>query len=109
MAKFMVLYRSPTPATEMMTQMTDEQRKAGMDMWMAWSGKVGGALADFGMPLGESRSVGSDAAPSQVTGYSILEAGSLDEAMKLVDDHPHLQTPGGATIDVYEFLPMPGM
>jgi hypothetical protein len=24
MAKFMVLYRSPTPATEMMTQMTDD-------------------------------------------------------------------------------------
>jgi hypothetical protein len=109
MAKFMVLYRSPTPATEMMTQMTEEQRKAGMDMWMAWSEKVGTALADFGMPLGESRSVGSDSRDSQVTGYSILEAGSLEEATKLVNDHPHLKTPGGATIDVYEFLPMPGM
>ena len=109
MAKFMVLYRSPTPATEMMTQMTPEQRKAGMDMWMAWSEKCGAALADFGMPLGDSRSVGSDSTDSQVTGYSILEAGSLDEAVKLVDDHPHLMTPGAATIDVYEFLPMPGM
>jgi hypothetical protein len=109
MAKFMVLYRSPTPATEMMAQMTAEQSKAGMDMWMAWSEKVGPALADFGMPLGASRSVGSKSSESQVTGYSILEAGSLDEAMNLVEDHPHLQTPGGATIDVYEFLPMPGM
>jgi hypothetical protein len=109
MAKFMVLYRSPTPAAEMMAQMTPEQSKAGMDMWMDWSKKAGAALADFGMPLGASRSVGSDAAASQVTGYSILEAGSLDEAMKLVEDHPHLKTPGGATIDVYEFLPAPGM
>jgi hypothetical protein len=61
------------------------------------------------MPLGESRSVGSKSTDSQVTGYSILEAGSLDDALKLVEDHPHLKTPGGATIDVYEFLPAPGM
>jgi hypothetical protein len=32
----------------------------------------------------------------------------LDAAAKMLEDHPHLQTPGG-TIDVMELLSMPGM
>jgi hypothetical protein len=28
--------------------------------------------------------------------------------VKLVDQHPHLMTPGGATVEVHELLPMPG-
>jgi hypothetical protein len=37
-----------------------------------------------------------------------VEADSLGDATKMLEDHPHLQTPGG-TIDVLEFLAMPGM
>jgi hypothetical protein len=32
----------------------------------------------------------------------------LDAATKVVEDHPHFHTPGG-TIDVLEFLQIPGM
>ena len=36
------------------------------------------------------------------------EAGSLDDAVRVVADHPHVHTPDGS-IDVLEFLQMPGM
>jgi hypothetical protein len=109
--KFLVLYNSPIPAAEMMANMSPEEAKAGMDAWMAWSQKVGDALVDFGLPLGSNRRIEADSASrgsTQASGYSIVQAESLDSATKMLEDHPHLQTPGG-TIDVLECLPMPGM
>jgi hypothetical protein len=45
---------------------------------------------------------------SQVGGYSILQAESKDALMDLLKNHPHFMAPGGS-IEVFEFLPMPGM
>lgn len=111
MTKFLVLYNSQVPAAEMMANATPEEAKAGMDAWMAWSQRMGDALVDFGVPLGPSKHMeGSSVSPgsTKASGYSIIQADSLDVATKMLEDHPHLQTPGG-TIDVLEFLPMPGM
>jgi len=32
----------------------------------------------------------------------------IDDAVKLLKDHPHFKTPGRASIEVLEFVPMPG-
>ena len=112
MPKYLVLYKAALPATEMMESMTPEQRQTGMELWMKWSEKAGDALVDFGMPLGTAKHVESGSiSPSKdtVTGFSIIQAGSLDEAATLVEDHPHFHTPGESSIEVHEFLPMPGM
>jgi hypothetical protein len=111
MARFMVLYNSPASAAEMMANATPEEAQAGMDEWMAWSQRNGDSVVDLGMPLGPSMRVTPDSAEAgstQASGYSFVEAGSLDEAATMVKDHPHLKTPGG-TIDVLEILSMPGM
>jgi hypothetical protein len=111
MTKFLVLYNSPIPAAEMMAKATPEETKAGMDAWTAWSERNSDAVVDLGVPLGSSMRIqpGSTAQGStQASGYSIVEADSLGDATKMLEDHPHLQTPGG-TIDVLEFLAMPGM
>ena len=110
MPKFLVLYRSNTPATEQMAAGTPEEMQARMDAWMARAGRVGTSLSDMGSPLGDARSIGDWApSPGHIGWYSILEADGLDAAMTLVDGHPHLITPGGATVEVHELLPMPGM
>jgi hypothetical protein len=109
-ARFLVLYNSPISAAEQMEMSTPEEMKAGMDMWMEWGAKVGPALTDFGLPLGDSNRVeGGSASPgtSQATGYSIIEADSLEAATKLVKDHPHLHQPDG-WIDVFATMEMPG-
>lgn len=110
MGKFLVLYNSPIPAAEMMANATPEQTQAGMDAWMAWAQKIGDSIVDLGVPLGSGKRIETGSvsdAPTQAAGYSILQADSLDSAAKMVEDHPHLETPGG-TIDVLEFLAMPG-
>src|SRR5262245_61927673 len=80
-ARFLVLYNSPISASEQMEMSSPEEMKAGMDLWMAWSRDVGPALVDFGLPLGGSNRVeGGSTSPgtSQATGYSIIEAESLE-------------------------------
>jgi hypothetical protein len=110
MTKFMVLYRSEMSAQEMMAAGTPEQAQAGMDAWMAWAGKAGDAIVDLGAPLSDAayvgpRSAGGDS--GHVTGFSILQAESADALTGILDGHPHLDM--GGSIEVLEFLAMPGM
>jgi len=110
MAKYMVLYRSSTPPRDQMANLSPEQAKAGMEAWMTWAGKAGSAIVDLGSPLGAVGNVGK-AGPSgwPIGGFSILEADSVDGVKKVLDDHPQLSMPGEASIEILEFLPVPGM
>ena len=111
MAKYMVLYRSSVSAQDQMASASPEQAQEGMDMWMRWADKAGSAVVDLGSPLGGSRLVpsGADAQTgTPIGGFSVLEADSADDAVALLEGHPHLQAPGGV-IEVLDFLQIPGM
>ena len=113
MPKYMVLYRSSVPATEQMSG-SDEAAQAGMELWMAWATRVGAAMTDMGSPLNSVGTVASSGSKAEarrpfVCGFSVLEADSVDAANKLLDDHPHFHAPGENSIEVLEFLPVPGM
>jgi hypothetical protein len=110
-AKFMVLYRSSVPAQEQMASAAPDQAQEGMEMWMRWAEKAGPAVLDLGSPLGSSRLVPSSAdaqTGTPIGGFSILEADSTDDVATLLEDHPHLQAPGGV-IEVLDYLQIPGM
>ncbi len=76
-----------------------------MKAWEAWFTELGPAVADPGNPftraakrISSDGSVGDTAASA--SGYSVIEADSLDTATKLASGCPVLQ--GGADITVYE-------
>ena len=84
---------------------SEEEQAAVMKAWDAWFHQLGGALKDGGNPFTPvSKSIGSDGAVSDgggsASGYSILTASSLDEAVDKAKGCPVLQ--GGASITVYE-------
>jgi len=111
MKKFLVLYKSSVPASEQMARATLDQMKAGMDLWMSWAKKAGSAVVDLGSPLGSPMKVIgglSTAGNGNVTGFSILQAESGKAIASLMKEHPHFKAPG-ASVEVLEFLPMPGM
>jgi YCII-related domain len=82
---------------------TDEERQAAMAAWGAWFGKLGEAVVDPGNPFAGSTSVGNGGAPaSQLTGYSVVKADSLDAASALAGGCPVLD--GGGSVDVYEAI-----
>ncbi len=110
MQKYMVFYLAPIPAEQQMNVSPEEARK-GMEPWMKWMEKVGKALVDGGAPLGKGMRFaknGGSKTMSQVAGYSVLQADSMEAVKKMVADHPHLVMPG-ASIEVFEYMSMPGM
>jgi hypothetical protein len=116
MKKYLVLYRSEAAlsgmsVSEMFAGSTPEQLEAGMAAWRAWHEKCGGAVVDLGAPLDKSTTVaGGSGSPSKtsITGYSVLQAGSIEEAVSLMKDHPHFYAPG-ASVQILECVPIPGM
>src|SRR5579872_2229119 len=99
--KYIALYKSDQDPEAMMKNSTQEQMQAGMDMWMKWSNEAGKAVVDLGNPLGQGMSVsksGSTKSPLGVSGYSTLEAQSMDDVLALLKDHQHFVSPGMATI-----------
>lgn|SRR4051812_9502975 len=105
MTKFLVLYRSATTAAEQMAGSSPEQAQAGMDAWMSWAQRAGDAIVDLGTPLQVVEPGGDTGDP--VGGFSILQAEDAEALVKVLDGHPHAAM--GGTIEVLEFLPMPGM
>ena len=112
MKKFIVTYHMPADTWQQSKNASPEEMAEGMKPWMAWAEKCGEALVDFGTPLSGGQKVTSDGTtPSEkdVAGYSILQAESMDDAVKLMVDHPHLKWSGGCEIEVHESMPMEGM
>jgi hypothetical protein len=73
--------------------------------------KVGDALVDIGAPMANGRSVvdnGTSGTPTQLNGYSIIQAENIDEALKLVENHPFLSDKTGSfSVEVFELMPLP--
>src|ERR1700678_4553843 len=116
MNKYLVLYRVDAALTgmsvsQMFANSTPEQTAAGMAAWKAWHEKCGSAIVDLGAPLDKSTLVtGGSGTPKKtsITGYTLLQAGSLEEAVALVRGHPHFYMPG-SSVQILECVPMPGM
>lgn len=103
MAKYLLLYEGGSmPETE-------AAQAAVMQAWDSWFHTIGGAVADSGNPFTpDSKRITADgsitAGAGSASGYSILEADSLDVATDLAKGCPVLA--GGASISVYETFEM---
>ncbi|HKG01983.1 MAG TPA: YciI family protein [Conexibacter sp.] len=95
MAKYVLAYTGGNMAA------TDEERQAAMAAWGAFLGGLGDALVDAGNPFGPSTAVGNGSG-NALTGYSIITAGSLDEAAEKAKGAPVVANGGG--VEVYETL-----
>jgi YCII-related domain len=103
MAKYVLLYsggRMPE---------TDQERAQVMKAWEDWFTELGQAVADPGNPFTPAvKKIEGDGsvadAAATASGYSILEAESLDRATELAKGCPVLH--GGAAITVFETFPV---
>jgi hypothetical protein len=87
---------------------TPEAQAESMQAWGAWFGTLGSAVVDGGAPFGPSTAVRSDrstgATTTGLSGYSVIQADSLELAAKLAADCPILGN--GGTVEVFETIPM---
>jgi hypothetical protein len=105
MAHYVLLYSGGTmPESE-------AERAGVMQVWQAWYDELGPDLVDPGLPFTpEARTIASDgtvhdgSVGTMASGYSIIQADSIEEAVILAKDCPVLK--GGAEISVYETFAM---
>jgi len=110
--KFIVIYYAPESATKQMEGVSPEEMKKRMKPWMDWQEKIGDGLVDMGTPLVNGQKVsksGSTPSDKEVAGYSILQAESMDKAVDMLKEHPHLEMGEGLDVEVYESHTLPGM
>jgi hypothetical protein len=103
MAKYVLAYRGGGMAA------TEEEQNAAMAAWGAFLGNLGAAVVDQGNPFSGSKSIAADgtvgdSGTAGLTGYSILNADSLDAAVGLTKDCPIFAN--GGSVDVYEAIEM---
>jgi hypothetical protein len=84
--------------------------KAAMDAWGAWFGSLGAAVIDGGNPVGKSSTVRSDGSlvegggANPASGYSLIEASSLEDAHRKAVGCPLLKA--GGSIEVARAMDM---
>lgn len=104
MPKYVLAYHGgATPETE------DDVQKV-MAAWEAWMGSLGEALVDPGNPIGQTKTVTADGAvtlgggANPLSGYSLLNASDIDEAVSLAKGCPIFES--GGSIEVAETIEM---
>lgn len=114
MKEYLLLLRGGIP----MANKTEAERKAETEAWGKYMGTLGqkGQLSG-GLPLqSEGKVVSTNGTTPQpvksakegiVGGYLIVKADSLDKAVALAKDCPHITNEGN--IEVREIAPMPAM
>lgn len=104
MAKFLFVYHGGSHPSN------PADAKAVMDAWGAWFGSMGAAVIDGGNPVGKSSTVKSDGSlvdgggANPVSGYSLIEASSLDDAGRKAAGCPLLKA--GGTIEIAQAMDM---
>ena len=103
MPKFVLAYHGK-PDIE-----SKEQGAAHMEAWKAWSAGLGDAVIDPGMPVGVSKTVTAfgvenGGGSNPLSGITIIEAETMDEAIAMTKGCPHLG--GSGTIEVAEAMQM---
>ena len=92
--------------------MSEEEQQAIMADWNAWYGKMGAAIVDGGNPFGASKNISASgvsegpASTPAATGYTVISAESLDDAVAKAGDHPHVKH--GGEVTVYETFQVGG-
>jgi hypothetical protein len=65
--------------------------------------RAGSAVVDMGSPV---QSISGSGGADQIGGYAIMQADSLEGLKNVLEGHPH--TEWGGTIEILEFLELPG-
>lgn len=95
MANYLLVYHggSGMPATP-------EEGARVLKAWNDWFADLGDAVVDGGNPSSQTRKIAANGAvsddPSGPSGYSVIRAGSLDDAVAKARGCPVLTSPGAA-------------
>ena len=106
MAKYLLAYHGGGMAE------TEEEQARVMGLWNDWYGQLGASIVDGGAPTAFAKSVAADGSVSDgggsnpVTGYTVVEADNIDDAVAKASGCPIRES--GGSIEVAELIDMTG-
>lgn len=104
MAKYLFVYHGGE------NPKSDEEAAEVMDAWGTWLGSMGSAVVDGGNPVGQSStvqpdgSVTNDGGANPASGYSLIEAKGVEDAIAKAKACPILQA--GGSVELAEAIDM---
>lgn len=101
MANYLLVYHGGAT----MENATPEQQAETMRSWQSWMGGLGSKLIDSGNPISRAWTRSTDGTTegggaNPATGYSIVTADSMQDALDMTTGCPHLAS--GGTIEICE-------
>ncbi len=105
MAQYVIVYLGGNPPS------TPEEGKQHMAKYMDWLSSLGDKAVSPANPLKGTQTVNpdgsvSDGGNSGMSGYTIIEADSMEAALSVAKACPFLEV--GGTLEVSELMKMPG-
>jgi len=104
MAKYLFVYHGGKNAE------SEAELAESLDAWGSWFGSMGAAVIDGGNPVGKSSTINSDGSvvndggANPASGYSLIEASDLDDAISKARGCPILNVDG--SIEIAEAIDM---
>ncbi len=97
MTKFALIYRGGKSFK------TPEEGKSHMTKWRTWAKGLGSAYVYPGMPFSAAKIVGSDGVSDgsgeiPLTGISVVEAKTMDDALQMAKSCPHMDIGGDIVV-----------
>lgn len=90
---------------------SEEEGRAHMARYREWLAALGDAAVSPANPFGNTHTVHADGSVSEggttsMSGYTIVEAASIEDAVAIAKDCPFLDV--GGSLEVSELMQMPG-
>lgn len=115
MKNFLAIYLGSAPSRERWDKLDESTRKgrmnAGMKAWGNWVDTHKASIVVMGAPLGKTKRTSSNGIAdtrNAMTGYTVVQAETHEEAARMFENHPHFTIFPGDSIEIMECLPIPG-
>jgi hypothetical protein len=115
MKNFLAIYLGSAPSRQRWDKLDETTRKermnAGLKAWGNWVDTHKASIVVMGGPLGKTKRTSSDGITdtrNAMTGYTVVQAESHEEASSMFENHPHFTIFPGDSIEIMECLPVPG-
>lgn len=111
MKKYLAIYVGGASPEEKQEVSPELQQKM-MEEWGRWVQEYSASILDGGAPLGKTKKAGKSGisdTKNAITSYSIVQAESHEAAAEMFVTHPHVTLFPNNTVEVIEFLSIPGM
>ena len=113
--KFLAIYTGTEAGLEQWKKLDEETRKArdgsAFKAWMEWATANAAAIVDEGSPVGKTKRASREGISdirNNITAYVIVQAESHEAAARLFENHPHFTAFPGDSVEIMEFVSIPG-